>query len=225
MLNAKILMIGFLSIISANLAYAATGVYLEPVREHPYSANLHKVSDARDVVRSTSSGTIVRSTSGACVRTRWSNGYDVCDTQAAAPPPPVIQKKIVNFSREERTVYFGFNQASLLPQMKERLDTLATAMKSESNVRGAQIVGYADRLGNRDYNEKLSKKRAENVRQYMISRGIINTRVAETKWIGEDEPVTTCSDDLPRPQLIDCLQNDRRVEVEIEYMTEVQASR
>ncbi len=183
-------------------------------------------ADVRDVVHDESSGTIVRSTSGACVRTQWSNGYDMCSTEVAVAPKPVAHvQQTAAISREDRTIYFGFNKSTLSPEMKQRLDTLATNLRSNDQVKGAHIVGYADRIGNAGYNEKLSKKRADSVRHYLVARGVINTDIADTRWFGESNPATSCPDGLKRPQLIECLQPDRRVEVEIDFAPDVQATR
>ncbi len=171
-------------------------------------------TDMRDVVRDESNGTVIHSTSGACVRTQWMNNYDACGR------PPVVHARSTQIAVEDRTVYFGFNQTSLSPEMKERLDTLAANLRSDEQVTGARIVGYADRIGRPGYNEKLSKKRAEVVRRYLVSRGIVNMRVAKTRWLGSSEPQTNCPSDITRPALIDCLQKDRRVEVEIDYAPE-----
>ncbi|MFY9287420.1 MAG: OmpA family protein [Alphaproteobacteria bacterium] len=222
MFTSKPILAAALLLLSAGASYAATGKYLEPAS----SIKPIVVADARDVVYSMGSGTVARSSSGECIRTKWMNGYDVCSTAAAPAPVVKTQKqRSVSLSREERTVYFDFNKASLKPEMKERLNTLANVLRSDDQVRGARIVGYADRIGNPGYNEKLSKKRAESVRQYLVAKGIINTSVADTRWFGESEPATDCSDDLKRSELIECLQKDRRVEVEIDYVADVHASR
>jgi outer membrane protein OmpA-like peptidoglycan-associated protein len=181
----------------------------------PASTALADIPNLHAVVYDEASGTVVRSTDGECVRTQWLNDSDVCSGPARA------QRMI---SREERTVYFGFNQASLSPEMRQKLDTLARMLKSDDQVTGARIVGYADRIGNPGYNERLSKLRAENVRRYLADRGLINTRVTDVRWFGASEPSTNCPNDLKRPQLIECLQPDRRVEVEIDYAPQVQAS-
>jgi len=221
MINHRTLLTGLLLLLSAGASYAATGAYLEP------ASGSYQVADARDVVHDEASGTIARSSSGECVRTKWVNSYDVCSTEVVVPAPQVRteMREATSLSREERTVYFGFNLASLSPEMKERLDTLASTLRSDSQVKGARIVGYADRIGNPGYNEKLSKKRAENVRKYLVAKGLINTQVADTRWFGARVPATDCPSDMSRPELIDCLQKDRRVEVEIDYMPDQQASR
>jgi len=217
--NLKIMATALFLLISAGASYAATAA-LEPEIGKPYMT----LADNRDVVRDGEDGTIVRSSSGACVRTRWSNGFDMCDTQVAAAPQANV-RQASSLSREERTVYFGFNQATLSPEMKDRLKTLANVLQSDSQVKGARIVGYADRIGSPGYNEKLSKKRAENVKNYLVAKGYINTQVADTRWLGASAPATECPNNLKRPELLDCLQADRRVEVEIDYTTNTQASR
>jgi outer membrane protein OmpA-like peptidoglycan-associated protein len=189
-------------------------------------------AESRDVVHN-DYGTVVHTElSGTCVRTKWMNPSDPCAPAVAVPPPEPappqvqVQEQVRTvMSREDRTIYFGFNLASLTPEMQQRLDTLATNMRADSQVRGARIVGYADRIGNPSYNEQLSKKRAENVRKYLVSKGMINTQIADTRWYGEQNPATTCDSKLKRPELINCLQRDRRVEVELDFATDQRASR
>ena len=201
---------------SAGMSYAAAATYLG------HDDGSFVVADASNpqlVVHDSASGTVVRSTDGECVRTYWETSKDECGT----PNAPVRTAMVI--SREERTIYFGFNQGAISPEMKQKLDGLAGKLTADSTVKGARIVGYADRIGNAAYNEKLSKKRAENVRQYLIKRGLINTQVADTRWLGASSPVTDCAANLKRTDLIACLQPDRRVEVEIDYASDVQASR
>lgn len=166
--------------------------------------------DLRDVVRS-SRGDVIINTYGNCVRTHWIEEQDICG------PEPRKAVRRVTLDLEERTVYFDFNKFALTAQARQKLNSLAAELKSDTQVREAQIVGYADRIGTASYNQQLSKRRAENVRNYLVSRGFINSRVAETRWLGEGDPVTRCPDSLSRTELIQCLQRDRRVEVEIEY--------
>ncbi len=215
MIRLKPVLTAILLLASAGASYAATGNTLEPA-----SGPTYVVADARDVVYDEATGTIARSSDGECIRTQWMDNHDACANQVVE-----TQTVVAQISREDRTVYFGFNQATLTPDMKARLDTLATNLRSESRVKDARIVGYADRIGNSGYNEKLSKKRAETVKNYLVSKGLINTQVADTRWFGANEPATSCPSDLKRPELIECLQKDRRVEVEVDYTPDVRASR
>lgn len=172
-------------------------------------------ADCRDVVRDTE-GQIVHSTDGNCVRTTWMTDQDLCGPRCAKQ----WHGTRVALTQEERTVYFAFNRATLSPEAKERLDTLAEVLKSDQSVKEAKVVGYADRIGSVSYNDRLSQKRAEAVRDYLITRGYTNARVTETRWVGKSKPSTNCPATEKRPQLIECLQRDRRVEVEIEYLPE-----
>jgi len=169
--------------------------------------------DMRNAVRDNNAH-IVTNTFGNCVRSNFTGSSDECapavKTVAAARP--------VDIEKEARTVYFDFNKATITPEAAEKLNTLANTLKSDSQVSQARIFGYADRIGTDAYNEQLSKKRAESVRRYLVSRGFINTQVADTRWFGEAAPVTNCPSDLTRQQLIDCLAKDRKVEVEIDHL-------
>jgi OOP family OmpA-OmpF porin len=170
--------------------------------------------DNRDVVHD-SYGHVVVNSFGNCVRTRWESATDPCAPQRMA-------KRMLG--KEERTVYFDFNKATLDAEATGKLNTLASTLKSDKQVRQARIIGYADRIGKAAYNEKLSKKRAETVRSYLVSRGFINSRVADTRWYGESAPATNCPDTLTRAELIVCLRKDRMVEVEIDYLPGTQVT-
>ena len=213
---------GFFLLTTAGVAYALGGTVVGSVMDS--SAHYDQIADNRDTVHDQLDGTVLRSTSGACVRTNWDSATDECDTQATAALPTERQT-ILHYAREERTVYAAFNQTGLTPQMQQRLDSLATLIKSDQNVAGVRIVGYADRMGNPGYNEKLSQKRAENVRAYLVAKGLTKARVADTRWVGANAPVTDCPNTLKRAELIDCLQQDRRVEIEVDYTPDRQAAR
>jgi outer membrane protein OmpA-like peptidoglycan-associated protein len=154
-----------------------------------------------DVVHDALTGTVVHNTWGNCVVTKWMVGRNNCG---------------VTISEEARTVYFAFNSAALTREAHMKLDTLARALRA-GGIQQVQVAGYADRMGNPVYNEKLSKKRAEAVRHYLVAHGIAQADVIKTRWLGESEPTTNCPADLKRKDLIACLQPDRRVEVELVY--------
>lgn len=174
-----------------------------------------QAADMREAVHHSQGGVTV-SSSGACVRTRWDTSQDEC----APTPPPVASKPAPRavIAQAERTIYFGFNQAALTVNAKQVLDSLALKLQSDTQIRQARVVGFADRLGSESYNEKLSQKRAEAVRDYLIARGFARMGSTETRWLGKSAPKAQCAGDLKRGELIDCLGQDRRVEVEIDYL-------
>lgn len=169
-------------------------------------------ADLRDVVHD-KRGNVVVNRYGNCVRTKWIGSHDECGARFVQ----AVQQERRIVGEEERTVYFDFDKAVLTEQSVMRLNTLARNIKDDGNVKEARIVGYADRIGSTTYNDKLSQRRAKAVQDYLTAQGVINTRVTETRWLGESVPVTSCAADLKRPELIACLQKDRRVEVEIDY--------
>ncbi len=184
----------------------------------------HAEPDNRGVVKNSEGQVVLTESTGTCVRTKWPEGHDPCQ---AGLTETAFRKNVrhADILRDERTLYFAFNGAVLTPDAMKRLDTLANHMKSQEDPQGARVVGFADHVGTPSYNEKLSKKRAENVQNYLISKGIVNASLADTRWFGDSMPATNCVGDMPRPQLLECLQKDRRVEVEVDYAPEVFAGR
>ena len=124
----------------------------------------------------------------------------------------------VFISKDERTIYFEFNKSTLTKQARTRLGGLVAKIKAAGGVEGGELIGYADHIGTPSYNEKLSKKRAETVRAFLAAHGL---KMGKTtiRWFGDTEPATDCPANLSqmRKRLIQCLQPDRRVEVELVY--------
>jgi outer membrane protein OmpA-like peptidoglycan-associated protein len=149
-----------------------------------------------------------------------------CGQQVVYVPTPVYvtaqQQPMpqTTIATEDRTVYFGFNRRNLTQSSQTKLNSLAYQLNSATDITGARIVGYADRIGSVRYNEALSRQRAETVRTYLINHGLAKPSTTETRWVGKSEPSTHCSKYLPRAQLIQCLQPDRKVQVDIEYSTQ-----
>jgi OOP family OmpA-OmpF porin len=176
-------------------------------------------------------GFVVKSGTGLCWRTGyWTPAMAVeeCDPDlvkkaepapksravaaapAAAAPKPAAQK--VTLAAD---ALFDFNKADLRAEGKAKLDKLA------GDIKGIKLeviiaVGHADRFGTDAYNQKLSEKRAESVKAYLVSKGIEPNRVY-TEGKGEKQPITK-ADQCKGPKskkVIDCLQPDRRVEIEV----------
>ena len=79
-------------------------------------------------------------------------------------------------------------------------------------------TAHADRIGGAEYNERLSARRAEAIRAYLVEKGVPEKRLhIESK--GAREPLTACEAMGPETKrnlkLVACLQPDRRVEIEI----------
>ncbi len=90
---------------------------------------------------------------------------------------------------KEDAVRFDVNKSSLTPQAKTNLDKLIPVFKeySETNI---DIFGYTDSSGKVDFNLKLSKDRAETVKNYLISKGLVAERL-KTTGLGIADPIAS----------------------------------
>lgn len=135
---------------------------------------------------------------------------------AAAPvPAPAPRKSIAHVTLSAATD-FDFDKSTLRPAGKAKLDKLADDLKSVDFSK-ITVVGHTDRIGSRSYNLKLSRRRADTVKRYLLTK-YIQPSVIEASGVGPDQPVTRPGDckSLKRKALIRCLQPDRRVEVDVE---------
>ena len=136
--------------------------------------------------------------------------------QSAKPEPkPEAPKKpaIVNLASTE---LFEFNKAVLTKEARVKLDSEVVAKLGDlREVKYIIVNGHADRLGSSEYNQKLSEKRADAVRAYLVSKGVGADKV-ETLGFGKTLPVKSCPDQKERKGLIECLSPNRRVVVEVQ---------
>jgi OOP family OmpA-OmpF porin len=148
---------------------------------------------------------------------------------AAPAPPPVAPKPapapvakpapkkpaVVTLNSTE---LFEFDKSVLTPEARKKLDSEIVAKARDlASVSHVQIDGHADRIGTHQYNQRLSERRAEAVRAYLVSRGF-NASSMETIGFGKTNPVKSCPGELSpktRKALIDCLAPNRRVVVEL----------
>ena len=136
---------------------------------------------------------------------------DIRVQPAAKPAPP--KPAVVNLASTE---LFEFNKATLTEDAKRTLDAeVVSKLKEVGQVRYINVNGHADRLGSAQYNQRLSEKRADAVRAYLVSKGVDAAHV-ETFGFGKTSPVKSCPDQKDRKSLIECLSPNRRVIVEIQ---------
>jgi OOP family OmpA-OmpF porin len=128
---------------------------------------------------------------------------------SAPPPPPPPHFEKVTLSATE---LFDFDSATLkTPQPK--LDEIASALQADTSAKDVDINGYTDRIGSVKYNLKLSERRANAVRDYLIGKGVDGNRL-KAHGYGKSHPVVTDCHQKKRSELIACLAPNRRAEVE-----------
>lgn len=195
----------------------------------PYSAY---AQDAR--------GKIVRSGFGLCWRTGyWTKPDSVqgCDGEAMppvaklvtpevtppvapaapaimTPPPKPTAPKRCDFAvtlQSDET--FDFNLAVLKSDAKQKIDKdvmdkLATCAKLDLVI----VTGHTDLIGNHQYNQKLSEKRADVVAAYLVSKGV--AAPIDTMGMGKTQQIKACDEKLSHTKLTECLAPNRRVVIE-----------
>jgi len=143
----------------------------------------------------------------------------VAAAPAAIPAPPV-QK--ISFSGD---ALFAFDKSVLKPEGKVLLDGLVSQLQGAS-YDTIHATGHTDRFGSSQYNQKLSHRRAETVKAYLLSKNVNASRI-DADGKGETQPVTKASDcrgAVATTKLKACLQPDRRVDIEMRGTKTVAAS-
>lgn len=129
----------------------------------------------------------------------------------AAPAPKPAPAPVVAPAAPAKVTYaadafFDFDKAVLKPEGKAKLDDLVGKVK-DINLEVIIAVGHTDATGPDGYNQKLSVKRSEAVKAYLVSKGIDKNRVY-TEGKGEAQPVADNKTRAGRAK-------NRRVEVEV----------
>nr|WP_319532935.1 peptidoglycan-associated lipoprotein Pal [uncultured Cohaesibacter sp.] len=112
--------------------------------------------------------------------------------------PGTAQDFVVNVGDR---VFFDTDSSDLNVSAQSTLDKQAVWLNQYSNYRIA-IEGHADERGTREYNIALGARRANSVRNYLVSKGISANRMS-TKSYGKERPVAVCND-------ISCWSQNRR---------------
>jgi len=192
-------------------------------------------SSVNGYVQAPVSGVTVKDPFGLC----WRTGYwtpamatEECDPElmpktaeaapapvvappAPQPAPPAARMAVAEKVTLSADTLFDFDKAVIRPEGKLKLDELVDKLKAV-DVETIIAIGYTDRIGSKAYNQKLSERRAEAAKSYLVSKGVPADRIL-AKGKGEENPVTQPDQCKGRKsaKVIKCLQPDRRVEIEV----------
>jgi OmpA-OmpF porin, OOP family len=112
---------------------------------------------------------------------------------AAPPPPPPPSCPVVLTPEQEETVNllieFDSNKTVIKPQFYPNLDALGEFMKKYPCE--VTVEGHTDNVGKKAYNQKLSQRRAEAVKKYIVDKFGIDPKMIKTVGYGETKPVDT----------------------------------
>lgn len=190
------------------------------------SAEELKAANGSDQWRSTDGKPVMNGTNELCWRdSNWTpaTAYPGCDGAAKPPPPPAPKPAVTPpapppapapkpaVPKSEKVTYaadtfFDFDKYALKPEGKAKLDDLIGKMAG-MNLEVIIAVGHTDWIGTEQYNQKLSERRANAVKEYLVSKGVEKNRVY-TEGKGELQPIASNKTAEGRAK-------NRRVEIEM----------
>ncbi|MDC7697424.1 OmpA family protein [Vogesella indigofera] len=175
---------------------------------------------------------VVRNAYGEC----WRNGFfnkeldglvECGDKEAPKPvavapvaPAPAVVSQIKSFTLSAAGL-FAFDK-TVITSGNAALDGVVAELKGDKYLKSVAIVGHTDYMGAEAYNQKLSERRANAVKDYLVAGGIPAEKITAS-GAGESQAKLTeqCSKIKARTQRIACLEPDRRFEVTVETAKEV----
>jgi len=121
------------------------------------------------------------------------------------PPPPVVEPPKPSydelFLKEVRDAYFDYDKADIRADAREALQHTANFLKGYPNAR-VTVEGHCDERGSTEYNLALGQRRANAVKDYLVSLGLPADHILTTSW-GKEKPFCTESSET-------CWQQNRR---------------
>ena len=153
----------------------------------------------------------------SCLQTAQLTAKNLASTAPAAPvtAAPALSKETYVLLTDTLFKFDKSGSEDMIPGGLQRLADVAQRLKAYKSIQTLTVLGYTDRLGSDDYNDKLSEARAKTVQAYLESLGVKSvSALAQGK--GKRDPVSKdCSTSAIREQQIVCLQPDRRVTIEV----------
>jgi OOP family OmpA-OmpF porin len=135
---------------------------------------------------------------------------------APTPPPPPPPAPTVQKITLASKALFDFDKSVLKPEGKAAIDReIIAKLRDVQKLELVLVTGHTDPIGSQAYNQKLSERRADAVRNYLVSKGVAKDKI-ETLGMGKTQPVSgvVCKQKNMK-ELIACYAPHRRVEVEV----------
>lgn len=126
-------------------------------------------------------------------------------TKKETPPSPELEAPVVTPAPEAtpvpvetpavepgqavqfQTIFFEFDSYALTPSAQDTLRKLAQSLKAQNTVR-IQVEGHADERGSNEYNMALGEKRAQSVKDFLLTEGVTAENLSTISY-GEEKPV------------------------------------
>lgn len=142
-----------------------------------------------------SNNVVVTDGQGNCLRTQlWTQENGICPTPPVKPvvkqePVKIVEKQVITISVHNSKL-FKTNEYKIKTDSlySSGLDSLTQKIKETGEIKSVVINGHTDSTGSKGYNQKLSEKRANSVKQALIERGI-NPNLIIAVGYGENLPM------------------------------------
>lgn len=108
----------------------------------------------------------------------------------------------------EEKVLFDTDKAEIKPTATKALQQISASISQRYGKNDIQVMGFADARGDKDYNEELSEKRAEAVKNWFVQNGKVDAARISVEPMGEEQPVASNATPSGR-------QQNRRVEIAV----------
>ncbi|HET7033885.1 MAG TPA: OmpA family protein [Casimicrobiaceae bacterium] len=131
------------------------------------------------------------------------------------PPPPAAAPQVQKNTLASKAL-FDFDKAVLKPEGKAAIDSeIISKLRDVQKLELVLVTGHTDPIGTQAYNQKLSERRADAVRDYLVSKGVARDKI-ETLGMGKTQPIpgVVCNQKSLKERIV-CYAPDRRVEVEV----------
>ncbi|MBS0325037.1 MAG: OmpA family protein [Proteobacteria bacterium] len=134
---------------------------------------------------------------------------------APAPAPAPAAPKVQKITLASKAL-FDFDKAVLKPEGKAAIDSeIVSKLPNVEKLELVLVTGHTDPIGTQKYNQKLSERRADAVRDYLVSKGVPKDKI-ETLGMGKTQPLpNVICHQKNFKERVACYAPDRRVEIEV----------
>lgn len=196
--------------------HAATGNLLKTLGLKPLEANPPETKDDAQDAEDTMTRCPVEAPTLSAIDKNALFERAMAKSKLQRQAPVAAEPKVITIFAKS---LFEFNKADLNTAAKAEIDKEVIAKLGDtSKIKLTLVGGHTDSMGSVAFNKKLSEKRAQAVKAYLVSKGMDGKKIKAVGY-GSTQPAKDapqCDSKLPRNKLIECLEPHRRVTVEIQ---------
>lgn len=202
----------FLSLLAASALLASCETKRSETKDQLGEAGQDTAVMARDGKTVGQAASNAASSAGAAIDNAWdmtkAKLADVKFKEITLPGVSVRGDDSYNVYSVDEKVLFDTDKADIKPSAAQSLQQITGSIGQRYATGQVRVMGFADSRGDKDYNKELSEKRAEAVKNYLVSNGKIDASRVSVEPMGEAAPVASNATAAGR-------QKNRRVEIAV----------